>query len=67
MSSRPARLDETVSVYVNDLRRRYPGFRHEHTEELKEMSHDTLSRFLSEHLVEMPLVHAQDPQMRKAG
>ena len=23
--------------------------------------------FLSEHLVEMPLVHAQDPQMRKAG
>jgi len=23
--------------------------------------------FLSEHLVEMPLIHAQDPQMRKAG
>ena len=23
--------------------------------------------FLSEHLVQMPLVHAQDPQMRKAG
>ena|SRR5438270_385432 len=23
--------------------------------------------FLSEHLVEMPLVHAQDPQMKKAG
>jgi starvation-inducible DNA-binding protein len=23
--------------------------------------------FLSEHLVEMPLVHAQDPGMRRAG
>ena len=51
MSSKPARLDEMVSVYVNDLRRRYPGFRHEHTEELKQMSHDGLLRFFSEHLV----------------
>ena len=25
------------------------------------------SWFLTEHLVEMPLVHAQDPAMRKAG
>ena len=23
--------------------------------------------FLSEHLVEMPLIHAQDPQFKKAG
>ena len=48
---RPARTDETVSVYVNDLRRRHAAFQRDQTAELKHMSHDALSRMVSEHIV----------------
>lgn len=48
---RPTRDDKQVGVYVGQFRRRYAAFCRAHDDDLKEMSHDAMSRMFSEHIV----------------
>ena len=45
------RDDRDVNVIVGRLRRRYSAFCRAHEEDLRSMSHDAVSRMLSEHIL----------------